>query len=165
MTKPTMRALPRPRQRSTPPDHANKPSDATYGPHLLGDLPDCNPRLMCDGEFIYRFLLDLVRVAGMSPMGSPHLDLYTGPFKEWEGFSATVHIQTSHVTAHFFAFGYVFIDVFSCRQFDRAKVKDFIARSLETTGKVRWRELRRGVRFPNELTEASYHPARRAAGA
>ena len=97
----------------------------------------------------------------MNPIGSPHLDLYTGPHREWDGFSATIHIQTSHITAHLFAFGYVFMDIFSCRPFDREKTKAFILARLRPTGSVIWRELARGANFPAELVDdvqlAHYH--------
>lgn len=124
-----------------------------YGPHLHGDLADCNSDKMRDGEFIYLFMLDVVRVTGMNPIGSPHLDLYSGPHQEWAGFSATIHIQTSHITAHFFAFGYVFLDIFSCRPFDRRKARCFIEAELEPQGAVRWRELQRGSTFPQALID------------
>jgi S-adenosylmethionine/arginine decarboxylase-like enzyme len=129
--------------------------DVTYGPHLLADLAGCEITRMRDGEFVYRFLLDLVKEVGMNPIGSPHLDLYTGPHKEWDGFSATIHIQTSHITAHLFAFGYVFMDIFSCRPFDREKTKAFILQRLRPTGSVIWRELARGANFPAQLVDHS----------
>lgn len=108
---------------------------------------------MCDGEFVYRFMQRLVAEIGMTPIGSPHLDLYTGPHKEWDGFSATIHIQTSHITAHFFAFGYVFMDIFSCRPFDRDKTKAFIVQALRPSGSAIWREIARGSNFPAGLID------------
>lgn len=126
-----------------------------YGPHLMGDLPGCDPAKMLDGPFIYRFMNAVVSVAEMRPIGSPHLDLYTGPHKEWEGFSATVHIQTSHITAHFFAFGYVFCDLFSCRPFDREKTRRFIEAELEPSAPAIWCEVSRGRNFPVALIDAA----------
>jgi S-adenosylmethionine/arginine decarboxylase-like enzyme len=124
-----------------------------YGSHLLGDLAGCDPAKMKDGEFVYRFLQKLVKEVGMNPIGSPHLDLYTGPHKEWDGFSATVHIQTSHITAHLFAFGYVFMDIFSCRPFDFERTKAFVAQMLRPSGSVNWRQVTRGSNFPAELID------------
>ena len=124
-----------------------------FGPHLLGDLPDCDLERMRDGEFIYRFLLDLVKEIGMNPIGSPHLDLYTGPHREWEGFSATIHIQSRHITAHFFAFGYLFIDIFSCKPFDIDKTKQFIAHRFRPNKDATWMLISRGSNFPPQLLE------------
>jgi S-adenosylmethionine/arginine decarboxylase-like enzyme len=139
--------------------------DVAYGPHLLADLAGCDPARMKDGEFVYRFLQDLVKEVGMNPIGSPHLDLYTGPHKEWDGFSATIHIQTSHITAHFFAFGYVFMDIFSCRPFDREKTKAFILGRLRPTGSAIWRELARGANFPASLLDGAQLAVTSAAAA
>jgi S-adenosylmethionine/arginine decarboxylase-like enzyme len=98
-------------------------------------------------------MLGVVTVAEMKPMGAPHLDLYTGPEREWDGFSATCHIQTSHITAHFFAFGYVFLDLFSCRPFNLEKVKKFIVSGLKPTGTPRWQIVERGAGFPVALID------------
>lgn len=124
----------------------------TYGPHMMGDLDGCSPKRMKDGEFIYRFMQDLVTVIGLTPIGSPHLDLYTGSHTEWEGFSATVHIQTSHITAHFFAFGYVFIDIFSCKPFDQARTRRYIEDKLGPAN-TEWWYLGRGRNFPANLID------------
>lgn len=127
-------------------------TSTTYGPHLLGDLDGCLPSLMRDGEFIYRFMQGLVDEIGLVPIGSPHLDLYTGPHKEWDGFSATVHIQTSHVTAHFFAFGYVFLDIFSCKPFDQDRAKRWIEDRLRPE-RSEWLSMERGRNFPSHLVD------------
>ena len=126
-----------------------------YGPHLLADLAGCPKAKMRDGEFVYRFLKNLVVHVGMNPIGSPHLDLYTGPHREWEGWSATVHIQTSHITAHLFAFGYAFLDVFSCKPFCLETTKDYILRELEPEGTVRFQLIGRGENFPRQLIDPS----------
>ena len=122
-----------------------------YGSHLMGDLNGCTVR---DGEYLYRFLKDLVREIGMESMGSPHLDLYTGPHTEWDGFSATIHIQSSHITVHIFAFGYVFIDIFSCTPIDVAKAQHFIKKSFEPAHDS-WQFVRRGFNFPSHLIDPS----------
>lgn len=124
----------------------------SYGMHIMGDLNGCRLDVMRDGEFLYRFLKDLVGEIGMVPIGSPHLDLYTGPHKEWEGFSGTVHIQTSHITCHVFAFGYVFIDIFSCREFNTLKAIDFIQRAFCPTS-AGWHSMDRGFNFPAQYLD------------
>lgn len=102
-----------------------------YGPHLTMDLVGCNPSKLKDGKFLWKFMSDLPGKMGMNKIGEPHLDLYSGPYSEWGGFSATVHIQTSHITFHFFEWGYVFGDIFSCRDFDTEKVVEMIKGELE----------------------------------
>ena len=124
-----------------------------YGPQLIADLDGCEPAKMSDGVFVYTFLQRLVGSVGMQPIGSPHLDLYTGPHEAWKGWSATVHIQTSHVTAHFFAFGYVFLDVFSCQPFDVAKTQQFIIDALKPSRSAQFRLVDRGHNFPLALVD------------
>jgi|ERR1035437_7282591 S-adenosylmethionine/arginine decarboxylase-like enzyme len=102
-----------------------------YGPHLTLNLVGCNPDKVSNGEFVYKFLSDLPAKIGMNKIGNPHLDLYTGEFSEWGGFSATIHIQTSHITFHFFEWGYCFGDIFSCKDFDVANTIKLIMDELE----------------------------------
>lgn len=123
-----------------------------FGPHLAGELSGCDVALMRDGEFVYRFMLGLCENIGLIPMGSPHIDFYTGPHKEWEGASATLHVQTSHITAHFFAFGFVFIDIFSCKPFNRDAAEDFISNALHAEYS-QWEMVRRGTAFPDYLKD------------
>lgn len=102
-----------------------------YGPHLLMDMVGCNPQLITDGAFLYEFMQHLTKKIGMNPIGGPHMDLYSGPHPEWSGFSITQHVQTSHLTFHFFAFGYVFGDIFSCKDFDFEDAFNFIKEELQ----------------------------------
>lgn len=126
-----------------------------YGTHLLGDLAGCEPRLANNGEYLRRFLLKLVSSLGMRAMGEPHLDAYTGPHRGWDGFSATVHIQTSHITLHAFACGYVFLDLFSCVPFDVAAAQELVRRDLGAGAGYRaeWRVVARGYNFPPQLVD------------
>ncbi len=102
-----------------------------YGPHLLMDIVGCNPKKIMDGAFLYDFMQRLTKKIGMNPIGGPHMDLYSGPHPEWQGFSISQHVQTSHLSFHFFAFGYVFADIFSCKDFDVEEAFNFIKEELE----------------------------------
>lgn len=125
----------------------------SYGSHLMGDLDGCRLEVMRDGEFLYKFMKNLVTEIGMEPIGSPHLDLYCGPHKEWDGFSATVHIQSSHITCHVFAFGYVFMDIFSCKPINVAKAQRFIRSAWNPSHEV-WQTVHRGRNFPAVYIDA-----------
>jgi S-adenosylmethionine decarboxylase len=127
-------------------------SELPYGPHLAGDLSGCSAEKL-SGLAVERLLLDVIEFAGMTPMGPPHRDAYTGPHPSWVGDSVTVHIQTSHVTGHAFErLGYLFVDLFSCAPFDAALVATFIEERLEAQH-ARWHCLRRGTSFPRELLD------------
>ena len=125
---------------------------STFGPHLIGDLEGCYPGYMTNGGFIFDFMNDAVRRIGLVPIGSPHLDLYSGPHEAWEGYSATVHIQTSHITAHFFKFGYAFMDVFSCKPFDEEDFTSWVGYELVAESSY-WQSVTRGFGFPRELLD------------
>jgi len=106
-------------------------SEHKYGPHLCMDLVGCNPAKMKDGMYLWKFLSELPGKMGMNKIAEPHLDVYSGPYSEWDGYSGTIHIQTSHCTFHFFQFGYVFGDIFSCRDFNVEEVFEMIKQELE----------------------------------
>jgi len=129
------------------------PKRPVFGPHLIGDLHGVPGELANDRWFISGFLNDLTHYIGLKPMGFPHLDKYKGPHAAWNGFSATQHIETSHITMHMFEFGYAFIDIFSCMPFAKDP-RDFIERELRPTG-TRWQNIERGYLFPPELMEGA----------
>lgn len=102
-----------------------------YGPHLTLDMLGCNPNKTSDANFIYSFMKRLVEAVGMNKIGNPHMDLYDGIHSEWGGWSVSIHIQESHMTAHFFDWGYTFLDIFSCKDFDVQATVDWIMTELE----------------------------------
>lgn len=104
---------------------------AKYGPHVVMDLVGCNPKKIKDARFIYKFMSELPEKIGMKKMGEPHMDMYTGINEEWGGFSSNIFIQTSHISFHFFDWGYVFGDIFSCRDFDFENAVKMIMEELE----------------------------------
>lgn len=95
------------------------------------DLVGCNPDYISSGEFLYKFLSELPAKIGMNKMSQPHLDLYYGIHSDWEGWSGTVHIQESHITFHSFNWGYLCLDIFSCKDFDVESAIDMIKSIVE----------------------------------
>lgn len=102
-----------------------------YGPHLTLDLVGCNPKKVSDVRFLYKFMSALPGKIGMNKMGEPHVDMYNGIHEEWGGASISIHIQESHITFHFFDWGYAFGDIFSCKDFDFEKGIKTIMEELE----------------------------------
>jgi S-adenosylmethionine/arginine decarboxylase-like enzyme len=126
--------------------------NTSYGPHLMGDLNGTYRAGASDGPAIYEFLLDLCEEIGMDKIGSPHLDWYSGEHEAWTGFSATIHIQTSHITLHAFTLGYLFIDIFSCKPFSHEKAIEFVERFWCPTD-ADWCSQLRGLNFPAEFID------------
>jgi len=102
-----------------------------YGPHLTLDLIGCNPKKTSDIRYMFKFMGELPGKIGMNKMGEPHIDMYNGIHEEWFGASISIHIQESHMTVHAFDWGYVFIDIFSCKDFDTDGAIKYIMESLE----------------------------------
>jgi len=125
--------------------------DGNFGPHLLAELRGCQWDATQERNVRW-FLESIVDVIGMKAIGKVHMDKYHGD-KAWHGYSATIHIQTSHVTAHFFdETGFVFLDIFSCRPFDVDHARDHIVRVLQPNAHA-WQLLQRGALFPPEVVE------------
>jgi S-adenosylmethionine decarboxylase len=125
------RVAPTPSSHGRPLPGAGGHTRTKYGPHLMMNLVGCNPDTIRDADFVYRFLKRVVAGIGMHAMGSPHLDLYDGIHADWDGWSATIHIQESHITCHVFNWGYVFLDIFSCKDFDTRKAWELVTELLE----------------------------------
>jgi S-adenosylmethionine/arginine decarboxylase-like enzyme len=85
-----------------------------FGPHLHGDIKLKAPWAM-GKTWAHDVLLDLCNLLEMTPMGGVHADYYDGDQEDFSGVSATLHVQTSNITLHTFDFGYLFVDVFTCK--------------------------------------------------
>lgn len=131
-----------------------------FGPHLLGELAGITPEWQDEtGDWVdfdgcSALLIDTARTIGMRAMGRPHVDWYQGSHPEWKGPSGTLHIETSHITMHLFAFGHAFVDIFSCRPFDEERAKEFLEDALRPRS-VHWIRVDRGLLFPPELSESA----------
>jgi S-adenosylmethionine/arginine decarboxylase-like enzyme len=146
---------------------------AKYGPHLTLDLVGCNPAKTTDAKFICNFFKEIPGLIGMNKIGEPHMDLYNGIHPDWDGWSVTVHIQESHITGHFFEWGCMFLDIFSCKDFDHEGAAKMIMETFEADQhaplfkeetpetiaatkylvdqKSIWRYAERGLNFPPSL--------------
>ncbi|MGH8471455.1 MAG: S-adenosylmethionine decarboxylase, partial [Gammaproteobacteria bacterium] len=72
-----------------------------------------------DGGAIRMFCEDLVESIGMVAYGEPILEHFATHLPEAAGYSLVQLIETSAVTGHFCdASGDVYLDVFSCKDFD-----------------------------------------------
>ena len=87
---------------------------------------------------VYNFLKHLVRVIDMEPIGEPYIEYTAAEFPDKAGFTAVQIIVTSSIVAHFIDnTGHLYLDVFSCKEFDNDivvnSVKDaFLAERIRT---------------------------------
>lgn len=126
-----------------------------FGPHLIIDGYDCNKKKISDMEFIYRFLDELPDKIGMRKVGKPDVDkIFESEKDEDYGISGLVLIMESHIAIHSFpAKNCIFIDIFSCKDFDTDSTKKMIIEAFEIKKPVATL-LSRGDEFPKNIKEA-----------
>lgn len=73
-------------------------------------------------EELRKFLLDLLEVINMKCLIEPQLKF--SHQKAWTGIMGVI---TSHIAFHYWTVeGYIQLDIYSCKEFDRKKAIDFI---------------------------------------
>jgi S-adenosylmethionine decarboxylase len=113
-------------------------------------------RELLSSEVLVSSLLD--RFPGeinMTKIAPPFVYRYVGEKPEDWGVSGFVLIAESHIAVHTFPeHGYVWVDVFSCKEFDDDGATDIIvdAFGLES---IKVNILERGLEYPHSIREAT----------
>lgn len=90
-----------------------------WGYHLILDVSGCSKKLMSDRENVYNWMKTLVKDIDMEPVGEPKIEYTAANDINKAGFTAVQIIITSSIVAHFIdATEQIYIDVFSCKQFN-----------------------------------------------
>lgn len=98
-----------------------------WGYHLTLDCHDCNRALIMEKHNVENFIKELVVRIDMQPIGEPWIEYTAAEIPDKAGFTAVQIIVTSSITAHFIdSTGDIYLDVFSCKEFDIAVVKDVV---------------------------------------
>ena len=107
-------------------------------------------------EELVRSLLDRYPdEIGMTKISEPHVLRYVGEKEEDWGVSGFVLIAESHIAIHTFPDrGYVWVDVFSCKEFDGDIATDSIVAAFDLTH-ITPRLLQRGLEYPHSIREAT----------
>jgi S-adenosylmethionine decarboxylase len=91
-----------------------------WGRHLVLDCAACDRVAVRSGEAIRGFSEELISSIGMVAYGEPLLEHFATHLPEAAGYSLVQLIETSAVTGHFCdASGDIYLDVFSCKDFDQ----------------------------------------------
>jgi len=114
--------------------------------HLIIDGVSSNIQLMTTQALIYRWLYDAVKIADMSPEGEPVIKSFAWPGStDSDAISAYQFIKESGIAVHCYPERqFVFIDVFSCKEFDLERMIDHIIKQFKIK-QPRVVILRRGV--------------------
>lgn len=96
-----------------------------WGYHLSLDCHEARKELITDSDNIAAFVKQLVRDIDMVAYGEPQIvNFGTG---DKEGYTLVQLIETSNICAHFVnETGAIYIDVFSCKQFDQDVVSNLV---------------------------------------
>lgn len=123
-----------------------------FGLHVTIDASGCNKRKLASVTLIYDILNKLPDRIGMTKMTLPYVVKWLDKFAHGtEGISGFVMIAESHISIHTFPDqDYVFMDIFSCKEFDAELVIKYLTRAFEAT-KFDQHILKRGVDFPQKF--------------
>src|SRR5690606_14347239 len=123
-----------------------------WGQHLVLDLSGCPKERIGDGENILAWVKELVTAIDMVAYGEPILEHFATHKKETAGYSLIQLIETSNVAAHFAEeIGQVYIDIFSCKDFDEKIAEEVCAKYFEPK-KTRIKNFERGDFFEEHVS-------------
>ena len=119
-----------------------------FGLHVTIDASRCNKLNLGSVPLVYDILNNLPERIGMTKMTLPYVVKWLDKFSEGtEGISGFVMIAESHISIHTFPDqDYVFMDIFSCREFDAEKAIKYLTEAFEST-RYEKHVVKRGMNF------------------
>lgn len=101
--------------------------ESTYwGYELFLDCAGADDRIT-DRDHVIAFAKELVKRIDMEAYGEPWCHYFAGHDATKAGFTLFQPISTSAITAHFVdAYGLIFLNVFSCKTFDKKDVVEVV---------------------------------------
>ncbi len=119
-----------------------------YGPHLMLDLNECNPDILDNLDACFKLLNELPPKIGMNKITQPYVFRYQGRFPGDDGITGVVIIAESHISLHTYPQKkFVFVDLFSCKEFDTQLAQDYIIEYFQSKAPV-VHLIERGKDFP-----------------
>lgn len=110
----------------------NSPENLGFGPHLMLDCRQCDPRKIGDVAYVFDVLNTLPDRIGMTKIIQPYVFPYSGLVPEDRGVTGMVVIAESHLSFHSFTEkDYFFFDLFSCKPFDVEAARQFIVEAFD----------------------------------
>ena len=98
-----------------------------WGYHLTLDCANCDRELIKSVDNVRDFVKELLVRIDMQPIGDTHVEYTAAEFPDKAGLTAVQIIVTSTIVAHFIdSTGDLYLDVFSCKQFDIETVMDTV---------------------------------------
>ena len=122
-----------------------------FGLHVTLDLNHCSKSKLEDFDFVYNLLNTLPQEISMTKITLPYTVKWLDKFsKGTEAISGFVMIAESHISIHTFPDqDYVFMDVFSCREFDVERAVKYLLGAFDAK-KHTIKTFKRGLDFPSK---------------
>ena len=98
----------------------------SWGKHVILDIKGCNLARATDPEYLKFFTKELVRVIEMVAYGEPQA-VHFADNTDLAGWTIVQLIETSSIIGHWLDInGDVYLDIFSCKDFDENRAKSLI---------------------------------------
>ena len=105
-------------------------SSAPWGKSTSINLFECDRKKLTDPNAIKIFIQRVIKKVDMKAHGPCHIERFG--VGKLQGYSAIQFIETSSITVHCDEVGNrVFIDVFSCKNFDATRARNFAIKFFE----------------------------------
>jgi len=127
-----------------------------FGQHLTIDASNCERKKLVSQSLVYDVLNQLPEKLGMTKMILPHVVKWLDTGAKVPGISGFVMIAESHISIHTFPEkNYVFIDVFSCKNFDVDKAVELLTKVFGAKSHTK-KVIKRGLDFPRSHPDYIY---------
>jgi S-adenosylmethionine/arginine decarboxylase-like enzyme len=104
---------------------------SSWGYHLILDVKACHIGKATDSDYIGKFVKHLVKMIDMVPYGEPQV-VHFADNTDKAGWTVIQLITTSSIVGHFLDdSGDLYLDVFSCKDFDEDVVKQVLTNYFE----------------------------------
>ncbi len=107
-------------------------SQDIYGWELILDLYNCEPTKVHSRENILSFVLQLCETLDVKRFGEPWVEQFGHGQLKTLGYTVVQLIETSSIVIHFSEFyNSVYLEIFSCKQFDHEVITELCQRFFE----------------------------------
>ena len=119
-----------------------------FGMHLMLDGRNCDKKKLTDMRFVKKFLKELPPLIGMHVISKPLVMRYKDKWASTPGITGLIVLAESHVSVHTFPDNnYIFVDLFSCNEFDAEKARKHIIKQFKIKDVIYYKVIKRGKGF------------------
>ena len=103
------------------------------GNHFIIDASGCDSDKIGDAKLVESFINELVNKIDMKVIKGPIVLDYEADDKEESGVTGFAVLAESHISIHTYPLkGFLSLDIFSCKEFDPEKIKEYINQTFDS---------------------------------